>query len=438
MRFKLFEQFIINDTLNKRLFDDNNKLKEDVRRALLNVAEDFIDTVEEKEIPIKVYDCWLVGSNASYNYTDKSDIDLHIIVDSSVEGITPELLRLLYDYAKSSYNDKHNITVKGQEVEVYLEDINSNAITNGIYSLKKDAWIKFPKKIEVRAYDVTNSEKYVELLHKYSSLTDDQIGDFIDELYMLRKESLAADGEFGEGNLIFKQLRNDGIIDELKDRLYAMKSKELTLENLGESLNEKLWYKVTDLDKSNPLDPFYFYGVDRNEAIDTLVNTINGGGTPKQQLDRKLLGKIRDKYKGKLTNANFSTYFNIYATSGKKLKNSDVLTLADRQIRTDNHVHANAANTAAQPPTKDYYLHHKDGKEYNNSFTNLVIIKKPKSENKKDIDAALADAAHRIIQPMGSITSISQTVDLYEFEPPSNTFPKGRWVSNHKVNIDVT
>ena len=238
MRFKLFEQFIINDTLNKRLFDDNNKLKEDVRRALLNVAEDFIDTVEEKEIPIKVYDCWLVGSNASYNYTDKSDIDLHIIVDSSVEGITPELLRLLYDYAKSSYNDKHNITVKGQEIEVYLEDINSNAITNGIYSLKKDAWIKFPKKIEVRAYDITNSEKYVELLHKYSSLTDDQIGDFIDELYMLRKESLAADGEFGEGNLIFKQLRNDGIIDELKDRLYAMKSKELTLENLSESLNE--------------------------------------------------------------------------------------------------------------------------------------------------------------------------------------------------------
>lgn len=247
MRFKLFEQFIINDTLNKRLFDDNNKLKEDVRRALLNVAEDFIDTVKEKEIPIKVYDCWLVGSNASYNYTDKSDIDLHIIVDSSVEGITPELLRLLYDYAKSSYNDKHNITVKGQEVEVYLEDINSNAITNGIYSLKKDAWIKFPKKIEVRAYDVTNSEKYVELLHKYSSITDEQIGDFVDELYMLRKESLAADGEFGEGNLIFKQLRNDGIIDALKDRLYAMKSKELTLENLTEELNEGTYRGQTEL-----------------------------------------------------------------------------------------------------------------------------------------------------------------------------------------------
>ena len=433
MRFKLFEQFIINDTLNKRLFDDNNKLKEDVRRALLNVAEDFIDTVEEKEIPIKVYDCWLVGSNASYNYTDKSDIDLHIIVDSSVEGITPELLRLLYDYAKSSYNDKHNITVKGQEVEVYLEDINSNAITNGIYSLKKDAWIKFPKKIEVRAYDVTNSEKYVELLHKYSSLTDDQIGDFIDELYMLRKESLAADGEFGEGNLIFKQLRNDGIIDELKDRLYAMKSKELTLENLGESLNEKLWYKVTDLDKSNPLDPFYFYGVDRNEAIDTLTNTIAGGGTPKQQLNRTLLDKLRQKYGKILTASNFKKCFDLDKTTlPSSVSPDDVLTMTDRQLRKDSQQSVNTA--PIRPPVDYFYIHHKDEREYNNDLNNLIIIS---SFNKKG--DPFAHAAHKIIQKMGStIKPVSHSVDLYEFDPPSAAFPNGRWVSNHKVNIDVT
>ena len=147
MKFRLVEQFIINDTLNKKLFDSNNKLKEDVREALVHIAADFINTLEEKEIPLKVYDYWLVGSNASYNYSSTSDIDLHIIVDSQIEDITPELLRILYDYAKSSYNDKYDIKIKGQYVEVYLEDINTNAITNGIYSLKKDEWIKFPKKL---------------------------------------------------------------------------------------------------------------------------------------------------------------------------------------------------------------------------------------------------------------------------------------------------
>lgn len=233
MKFRLVEQFVINDTLNNKLFDSNNKLKEDVREALLHIAEDFINTLEEKEIPLKVYDYWLVGSNASYNYSPTSDIDLHIIVDSQIEDITPELLRILYDYAKSNYNDKYDIKVKGQQVEVYLEDINSNAITNGIYSLKKDEWVKFPKKLDLEIPDITISDKYIELCSKHNSLKDEDVEKFIDDLYMLRKESLASDGEFGEGNLIFKQFRNDGVLDELKLRLNNIKSKELTLEKMN-------------------------------------------------------------------------------------------------------------------------------------------------------------------------------------------------------------
>ena len=51
----------------------------------------------------------------------------------------------------------------------------------------------------------------------------------------MRKISLASEGEFGKGNLVFKQFRNNGYIDELKNRKYAYKSKELTLEKLEES-----------------------------------------------------------------------------------------------------------------------------------------------------------------------------------------------------------
>ena len=48
----------------------------------------------------------------------------------------------------------------------------------------------------------------------------------------MRKDSLAKDGEFGEGNLVFKQFRNDNLIKKLKDRLYKIKSNELTLEHI--------------------------------------------------------------------------------------------------------------------------------------------------------------------------------------------------------------
>lgn len=118
------ESFEIHPTLNKKLFNlDTNKLKEDVRVRLIEIADTFIQDLKENEIPIEVYDYWMIGSNAAYNYNSDSDIDLHIIVDLEDmirENLNPDILKLLYNYAKASFNDKYNIKVKSQDVEVYI------------------------------------------------------------------------------------------------------------------------------------------------------------------------------------------------------------------------------------------------------------------------------------------------------------------------------
>lgn len=62
----------------------------------------------------------------------------------------------------------------------------------------------------------------------------DDIYDFIEDLYDLRKESIAKEGEYGLGNLIFKEFRNKGYLDNLKELRKQEKSKELSLENLSE------------------------------------------------------------------------------------------------------------------------------------------------------------------------------------------------------------
>lgn len=59
----------------------------------------------------------------------------------------------------------------------------------------------------------------------------DKILAFIEELYDLRKKSIADDGEFGLGNLVFKQFRNLGYLDKLKDLKNEKKSDELSLES---------------------------------------------------------------------------------------------------------------------------------------------------------------------------------------------------------------
>jgi hypothetical protein len=88
-----------------------------------------------------------VGSNASYNYSNNSDIDVHIIVNNEDISCDKNLLNILYNYMKSDFNKNYNIKVKGLDVEVYIEDINTTSITNGIYSILHNEWVKFPEEI---------------------------------------------------------------------------------------------------------------------------------------------------------------------------------------------------------------------------------------------------------------------------------------------------
>lgn len=194
----------------------------------------FVDSIKEDQIPIKVYDYWLVGSNAAYNYSDSSDIDVHVIVDINTLGLNPYLISLLYNYIKSSFNDKYDIKVKGHEVELYLEDIETSAVTNGIYSLMQDKWIKEPiQQNDVEIYDVTETELYKDWFDRYQNLGDREAEQFLDDLYIMRKMSLASEGEYGVGNLVFKEFRNQGILQDLKDKKYKYRSDELTLESIS-------------------------------------------------------------------------------------------------------------------------------------------------------------------------------------------------------------
>ena len=222
------------ETLNSKLFDENNKLKEDVREALLNVKDEFLKELSENKIPLRVIDIWLVGSNASFNYTDKSDIDLHIIANLDDVCEDTCLLQILYNYVKASFNKRHDISIKGSPVEVYIQDVNSNSVSNGIYSLQEDEWIKFPEQLPEYETDTTKLVGLQDLLRIYNTLDRtniEQIKSLIDYAYIIRQKGLV-EGEFSDGNLSFKEFRNLGYLDELKDLVAELRSKELSLESL--------------------------------------------------------------------------------------------------------------------------------------------------------------------------------------------------------------
>lgn len=216
--------------LNPKLWEDK-KLKRDVREAIIDIVSEFMDNLI---IPVEILDVRVVGSNASYNYTEHSDLDVHIISNLEIVGSPTEIVQALYNSERSNFNRTHNIKIKGVDVELYVEDVNSSVTSNGIYSVIDDIWIKEPQIIKERSVKIDKKELRDLVNSVKSVLADgdsDDIKDCINMLYLMRKDSIATDGEYGVGNLLFKEIRNRGLLSALKDKYNEMISDELTLEH---------------------------------------------------------------------------------------------------------------------------------------------------------------------------------------------------------------
>lgn len=225
---KLQEAIEVHETLNPALWDENNNLRPEVYDKMVDIYEEFMRFID---IPLNIVDVEIVGSNASYNYNENSDIDLHVIVNSEVNYVDKEILRLFYNSKKGSFNDDYDIDINGIPVELYIEDVSDGNATNGRFSILKNEWVMFPKPITYEIPDITDElNKWLENATELIAGTDEQaILDFINEIYMMRKLGLAQDGEASVGNLVFKELRNMEILSDLKDRYYELKSKDLSL-----------------------------------------------------------------------------------------------------------------------------------------------------------------------------------------------------------------
>ena len=224
---KLFEKLILN---GKYVYS----LRFDVCQKLNEIGEAFMAYLEDNGIKAAPIDIQLVGSNASYDYNESSDIDLHVVLDFDAISCDTNILQIALNSEKKQFNNIYDITVKGIEVEIYVENINSSAISDGVYSILRDCWISYPTYNNVKLPDISKEvSKFVNLSGKLLKCgNENNINQLINKLYLIRQDGLRRFGKYSKGNLIFKELRNLGILDKLKDKRNTLKSKELTLERL--------------------------------------------------------------------------------------------------------------------------------------------------------------------------------------------------------------
>src|SRR5699024_2867010 len=103
----------LNQSLNDKIFDENNQMIPEIRESLLEVSDEFLMTVcDNSEICLDPVDIILVGSNASYNYTEYSDIDLHLVVNfDMINGGPDSLIQSYYNAEKTNFNNKYEFKV---------------------------------------------------------------------------------------------------------------------------------------------------------------------------------------------------------------------------------------------------------------------------------------------------------------------------------------
>ena len=225
---------IVEDTtkteLNPKLFEKDILIPE-VRDALYKIATVFKDYLD---LPFEIKDIYLTGSNANYNYTDDSDIDLHLVYDFEQAGANAELLSKYLIAAKKDFNDKYNIKVKGLPVELGCENLSEPLVSTGVYSLGANAWVIKPENSDIEIPDV-DMNAFNDLSTQIDDIIKTQNASAIENLWKkiknLRKDSLSDEGEFGMGNLLFKKLRNANYLERLRNSMYDTKSKDLSLES---------------------------------------------------------------------------------------------------------------------------------------------------------------------------------------------------------------
>jgi hypothetical protein len=224
----------LHDVLNPKIWDNDNEIKDDIRTRLLDIADKFIEFLEINTSYVS--DIILTGSNTSYTYTEYSDLDLHIVFkkDLVCDNCSGDFVKDCFWAKKTVWNDNHDITIKGYDVELYAQPEDDDLVAIGIFSLKNNKWIKQPGQTDNHIDSDNVKLKTEEFINQINDLIDNETDDednlmkLKDKLKLYRKSGLAKHGEFGVENLVFKTLRNNGMIEKLNNYITKLQDKNLS------------------------------------------------------------------------------------------------------------------------------------------------------------------------------------------------------------------
>ena len=235
----ILSSFHLQDELNPKIWESSDKMSSKVRERLLEIAYEFIEFLG---VDVIISDVVMTGSLANYNWSQYSDVDLHLIAD--FEQFSERELPLyeeLFKLKKTLFNDKHDIKIYGYDVELYVQNDVEAHFSSGEYSVLFDEWKNKPKKEKVKIDTelIQNKSKHwMKIIDEVIDNSDEKslesgvnsINKVKDKLKKYSTAGLEDGGEMSDENLVFKVLRRNGYIQKLFDFQNEYQDKKLSLK----------------------------------------------------------------------------------------------------------------------------------------------------------------------------------------------------------------
>lgn len=234
----IISSFKVQDELNPDIWyydGESYKMKPEIRISLLDIVKDYEDFID---VELDIDDITLTGSLSNFNWSEFSDVDLHILMD--FENTDP-LLKKYLDSRRIIWNSLRDVTVKGFDVEIYVQDSKEPHFASGVYSVLYNDWIVEPKEEEVSIDSkkiLNKSKNWMSQIDKFEVNSRRQepnevledIQKFKDKIKKYRGSGLEDKGEYSYENLTFKFLRRNGYLKKLNDIRNYLIDKNLTLD----------------------------------------------------------------------------------------------------------------------------------------------------------------------------------------------------------------
>lgn len=203
---------------------DGDKLNPEIVERLYLIAKEFFQSLR-LDSGATMKDIILTGSLAGYNWSDLSDIDLHILLDFG-EFDNFELIEDYFRQKTSNWNRTHEILIKGYEVELYVQDSNEDHYALGIYSIMNDRFIRQPSKYREKIDYGKIKQKASDLMEQIDDVYDlygerdykeaKNLAEYLmEKIKKYRRIGLETTGVYSVENLVFKVLRRNDYIRKL-------------------------------------------------------------------------------------------------------------------------------------------------------------------------------------------------------------------------------